>query len=232
MSDDKRKMPEAVLSRLKQSASRYHGGYQALSLASQVPLGTLQKLLSGASEPRFTIVIDLCRTLQISLDWVATGVEGESMSSTWEGQLDQVAFGEKRIAVYDVFASAGFGNDTPEEKPEAYLTFPLKWLNDLGNPDEMNIIKIQGDSMEPELRSGDLVLVDYSQRDLRDGLFAISIDDMLYVKRLEVKGRHKARVVSTNPAYESLEISLSGSDDVNQSADRIVGRVVWAGRAL
>ncbi len=228
-------MPAAALKRIKDAASGFEGGRQALAVASEIPFATLTKLLLGEAEPRFAIIIKLCRALNISLDWVATGVSRDNEASDWESQLEQAATGEKRIPAYNVYASAGFGLGDTEEQPEGYLTFPLNWLVELGDVDQMQIIKIDGDSMEPELRNGDHVMIDKSQVRLADGLYAVSVDYHLFVKRVRFKGKLKADLVSANPLYPPFEITVADPTDcyqLNQDVARIIGRVVWSGRKI
>ena len=53
----------------------------------------------------------------------------------------------------------------------------------------MSIIKVSGDSMEPTLFSGDIVLVDHNRNyiDPQGGIYAIAMDDdVIMIKRLQV----------------------------------------------
>lgn len=95
-----------------------------------------------------------------------------------------------------------------------------------GSPDKMSLIKVKGDSMEPTLLSGDMILVDQSKNfiDPQGGIYAIVIDDMIMLKRLQVLGQGRIRVVSDNPRYESIE--------VHADALAINGKVLWYCRDL
>lgn len=66
---------------------------------------------------------------------------------------------------------------------------------DMLPPGDYKAVTVRGDSMEPTLRSGDVVIVDRGQRD-PVGLCLIS-NDGLMVKRL-----HAGKVISDNPIYE------------------------------
>ncbi|WP_343561775.1 XRE family transcriptional regulator [Kiloniella sp. b19] len=96
------------------------------------------------------------------------------------------------------------------------------------SPAQVRIIEVQGDSMEPTLRSGDRVMVDLSdKRPTPPGVFAIWDGFGLVVKRLEfIPNTEPAtfRIKSDNPLHDSYERAI---DEIN-----IVGRVVWYGRRL
>ena len=60
----------------------------------------------------------------------------------------------------------------------------------------------------------------------KDSIYVISIDDSLFVKRLQIMPGKMLRVKSDNPSYDRFDVSLE-SDSV-----KIIGRVVWAGSKL
>ncbi len=79
--------------------------------------------------------------------------------------------------------------------------------------------------MEPELKDGDTVLIDTSQKEILAGsIYAVGIDDTIMVKRLE-KHPGKLVLMSDNKDYETIYLSLSEMDSV-----RIIGKIVWISR--
>lgn len=126
--------------------------------------------------------------------------------------------------------SRGAGPDAPQ-KASVGAGFRRDWLErEAGVPaEQLVVVYVDGDSMEPTLRHGDLVLVDRSARDLRqDGIYVLMLDDHMTIKRLQRVAGRRVRVTSSNPAYEPFEM-----DDVRDDADHwIVGCAVWAGRRL
>ena len=96
-----------------------------------------------------------------------------------------------------------------------------------GKPDQMSLIKVSGDSMEPTLLDGDLVLVNHARTRVapQGGIYAMSIDDEIMIKRVQpVFESGKLRVISDNKAYDSFEI---GTDRV-----KVNGKVIWYARDL
>lgn len=72
------------------------------------------------------------------------------------------------------------------------------------------IITASGDSMEPTLKNGDLVVIDRFDTEItkRDGVFCVLIDNDLYLKRVQrVPG--SLRFISDNRLYDPFEIRLA-----------------------
>jgi phage repressor protein C with HTH and peptisase S24 domain len=134
------------------------------------------------------------------------------------------------IARYSVAASAGPGAIAGFERPVAQLGFSKGWLEQLSRakPEDLSIIKVEGDSMFPTLNDGDDIMVDRSSasRQVSDGIYVLRRDDTLMVKRITVNpSRGDYNVSSDNPAYASWSDCAPGDIDV-------LGRVVWAGRRI
>ncbi len=89
----------------------------------------------------------------------------------------------------------------------------------------MVLMDIFGNSMEPELKDGDTVLVDQSQKAILAGaIYAVGIDDTVMVKRLE-KHPNKLVLRSDNESY--APIFLQG-DEIETV--RVIGKVLWVCR--
>ena len=101
---------------------------------------------------------------------------------------------------------------------------PVGWAGG-GDADRMVLMDVFGNSMEPELRDGDTVLVDQGQKDVLAGaVFAVGIEDTIMVKRVE-KHPNKLVLLSDNTRYAPIYL-----DEGHRDAVRIIGRVVWACR--
>lgn len=145
------------------------------------------------------------------------------------GKLDVEGFSS--VTEIDVRASAGPGaiNDGIEESKEIWL-FPDSVVRHefRARPQDLHIITIDGDSMEPILSSGDRILLDTSQRvPVPPGIFVIWDGMGIVAKRIEhVPHSEPPKIVikSINPEYQTYE---RDADEVN-----IVGRVIWAARRL
>jgi len=81
--------------------------------------------------------------------------------------------------------------------------------------------------MEPELKHGDTVMIDTSQKDILAGsIYAVGIEDTIMVKRIE-KHPGKLVLISDNKDYEPVYLSQNEMESV-----RIMGKVVWISRDI
>ena len=116
-------------------------------------------------------------------------------------------------------ASAGPGSYSAEEISFDTFRFSRAWLREMGlEGADLSAIRVEGDSMEPVLRSGDEILVDRNNRG-GEGIHVVRIGDALHVKQVQVGGSDRLKLISANAAYAPIDLSR---DDVD-----IVGRVVW-----
>lgn len=221
---------EAIGRRLRKALDGKLTIVRAAELARVTPK-TLQRWLKGETSVDVGALQRICAEAGVSSVYILTGFSDES--GDWETHLPAANIGEKRIPIRDVSASAGYGLEALGEAPRGWVTFPLDLLMRIGNPDMLDIISVEGDSMIPELHDGDLAMIDRSQINPADGLFVLLVDERLFLKRVVLRGRNKAELVSTNPAYPPFEVAIdTGDDDYHPDVARMIGRVVWVGRAL
>lgn len=133
------------------------------------------------------------------------------------------------IPLYNVEASAGHGSYVETEEVASRLAFRRDWINNEihANPSNLHLIYVRGDSMQPALESGQVVMVDTSAAHdaIRDGIHVIQIDGSVLIKRLQRLPGNKIMVMSDNKIYPSFEADLKSGDI------KIIGRVIWhAGR--
>jgi phage repressor protein C with HTH and peptisase S24 domain len=82
--------------------------------------------------------------------------------------------------------------------------------------------------MEPTLRQGDKVLVDFGQTrpGRKDGIYVLRSDDGLQVKRIQTNlASRTLSILSDNPLYEPLR-------DIQADMITVIGRVIWLGRQV
>ena len=139
--------------------------------------------------------------------------------------------GFSAVSEIDVRASAGPGaiNDGLEESKATWL-FPDSIIRHefRARAEDLHIVTIDGDSMEPLLSSGDRILIDTSQRvPVPPGIFVIWDGMGIVAKRIEhVPHSEPPKIVikSINPEYQTYE---RDGEEVN-----IIGRVIWAAKRL
>ena len=136
------------------------------------------------------------------------------------------------IAHYDVRAAMG-GGQIPHEYPEMLQDIRVspKHLRDLGltfkEHFHLKMITGWGQSMAPTIKDRDPLLVDITIREFTgDGIYLFSHDDMLYVKRLQKKGKDRFKMISDNKHHDP--------EDIRADDTHILARVlyVWNGQPV
>ena len=123
--------------------------------------------------------------------------------------------------------SAGDGSFDVDQKISEYYSFQKIWLRKKGNPKDMVLMNIAGNSMEPELKDGDTVLVDRSKNEILAGaIYAVGVEDTVLIKRVE-KLPDKLVLISDNEKYFPTYIT---GDDINRV--RVLGKVIWVCREI
>ena len=131
-----------------------------------------------------------------------------------------------------VDASAGPGALTGEHVDvEARWFLPENMLRQEGgvNPGAVCILRVRGDSMEPELSDGDRLVVDTAVHTPATGeMFVLWDGAGLVVKRIEVlppdEGAQRLRLKSANPDYADYDCPAADA--------HVAGRVLWAVRRV
>ena len=134
------------------------------------------------------------------------------------------------IPRYDVKVSAGGGSWTMDQTIVEQMPFQDRWLRQqLGrSADQMVLVSVEGDSMEPTLEENDLVLIDRQQTEFaREGIYVIRLDDMLMVKRLQRQPKGLIQIISDNFNYPPITLSDNCDESFN-----ILGKAIWFGRVF
>ncbi|NOZ42721.1 MAG: helix-turn-helix transcriptional regulator [Alphaproteobacteria bacterium] len=134
-----------------------------------------------------------------------------------------------RVNVYDIEAAAGAGSVVEKNDVANKLAFKKTWIRSSSNAtaDDMAVITVSGDSMNPTLYDGDHILVDMTLTSLKnDGIYVLRNDDMILVKRISLNPVTKlCTIKSDNSFYESWQ-------DCHPADLDILGRVIWMGRNI
>lgn len=133
------------------------------------------------------------------------------------------------VPVFDIRAAAGAGALVEDGEVSTYQVFEAGFLANLTRAPvrQLSVIQVTGDSMEPTMYGGDLILVDHSITTIdHGGLYILRLDDANIVKRCEKDYATKAvQIISDNGRYPIQ--SVKSSDRI-----QVIGRVIYIGRAL
>ena len=167
-------------------------------------------------------ILHLYKSFGLNPDWVETG-----LGPTFLNQPSESDFFFEEIPKVRARLCAGGGSFEVGSEIEGYYAFRKDWLSMKGSKAKMVLMDIFGNSMEPEIKDGDTILIDESQKDILAGaIYAVGVDDTIMVKRLE-KHPNKLVLLSDNRDYSP--VYLQGSEI--ESA-RIIGKVIWICREL
>jgi len=195
-----------------------------------IPYTTMLDYCKGKSLPGAESLEKIATVFHVSLNWLLTG-EGEPFIKKQEPTLvsekpSEYNSGYVYIPVSEGHISAGAGL-IPMTDIEIRLAFREDWVKRKGDPKKMVLIRVKGDSMEPTFYSGDIVLVDTNKNfvDIEGGIYAITIDNKIMVKRIQVLyNEGKLKIISDNPRYEPIIISPENII--------INGKVIWFAREI
>lgn len=177
--------------------------------ATGISKGALSSYISGRYTPKQNNIYLIAKALNVNEAWLmGSDVPMERNSFIKKGitinVLGRVAAGLPVEAIEDII-------DTEEITEELARTGKFFGL------------RIQGDSMEPKISDGDVVIV-RQQEDAESGDIVIATvnGDEATCKRLR-KYRDGIELVANNPTYEPLFFS---NEDIINKPVRIIGRVV------
>ena len=121
--------------------------------------------------------------------------------------------------------AAGAGSLETDADVVSYFAFRQDWLCRKGDPERMVLMKEFGDSMEPDIRHGDMVLVDQGHTQIYGhAVYAVGVNEEIYIKQIETLPGGRLVLRSLNERYAPIEVSLRG--DLADSV-RVIGRVIW-----
>jgi len=167
-------------------------------------------------------ILQLFKTFGLNPDWLETG-----SGPTFLKKSTSVDSLFKNIPKVKARLSAGGGSFEVGSEIEGYYAFRKDWLTTKGNINKMVLMDIFGNSMEPEMKDGDTILIDESQKDILAGaIYAVGVDDTIMVKRLE-KHPNKLVLLSDNRDYSPIYLQ---GDEINSV--RMIGKVIWICREL
>lgn len=196
------------------------GGNASVSEKSGVPVGTLNNYIAGKTEPGALKLAAIAKATNRSVDFFLTG-------------RDAAAGDLVTVPRFDLRASAAGASRAlvPDQMtfPQEVMSFSATWLRRLGvDPQHAELLIAQGDSMEPTIRDGDMMLLNRAIRTVETaGIYVVTVGGMIVVKRAFVRPLGDLVLKSDNAIYPDEVIKYDDLSNVT-----IEGRVRWAGRAM
>jgi phage repressor protein C with HTH and peptisase S24 domain len=215
---------EEIGRRIKTAREGAKLSQQQLTDAIGVHVNTLGKIERGTTVPDAQVLLDIGRVTNVAPEWLLVG--GDLKSAVDRGTLD--SFSDLvLIPTYNVNASAGDGVEVPgDEEVVGRFAMPRRWLSAKGlNQSTLVMVTARGDSMEPTVRDGDILLVDRNVARLSgDGIYLMERDNDLFCKRLQKGFDGGVTIMSDNTRYAPQHLGPELAASLN-----VIGLVVWIG---
>ena len=123
--------------------------------------------------------------------------------------------------------SAGNGRIALEEDSAPPLAFESNWVRSEGlRFQNLVVVYADGDSMEPQIRHGDVLLLNLAATEVRDGnVYALRCVDHIRVKRLYRRYDGALILRSDNPEFPDETVPPADQD----GHVSVIGEVIWRG---
>lgn len=171
--------------------------------------------------------------LDVPVKWLLEGGEDQRrrvMEVADEYAADQTAkeLGLALVPQLELGYSMGGGSIFTDYRHTGVVPFQREWLRGFmrGSYADLFVARGEGDSMQPTMLDGDIVLIDTAQKDIhqQDRIWALSYGELGMIKRVRRLPGGTYRILSDNPSVEPF--------DAADGEMYVVGRVVWIGRRM
>lgn len=195
-----------------------------------VDLNTIGRYEREVSFPKIDFVSDLCRSYNLNPTWL---IYGEGARLYREADIDDRDYKQLILGDFDLIPmvetrlSAGNGAFVVSENIEGYYAFKKTWVRRVAtSAKSLVLLRVEGDSMQPTILTGDTVMIDTNRLDIIEGrIFAIRFDSTVMIKRLSFRPSNRIMVISDNKQeFDPYE--------VDRGELCILGQVIFFSRVL
>lgn len=160
---------------------------------------SISEMVRGVvKNPKLRVLVELAKITKVDLRWLVTG-EGRMV------EQEPIRYKEEDLVMVPILGRIPAGNPSYAEEVRDGSVPALK--SDV--PEDAFALKVDGESMVPELENGDIVIVVPVQLEELRGkgeMVAVRIHTDTLIKRF-YKNEKEIRLVSTNPNYQSKFIN-------------------------
>lgn len=212
----------AIGTRVRQAINSCQVDGTDFAAAVGIPYSTMRSYLSGSRAPSAEFLTAAFMVYGISPAWLLTGHAPMKVGGAVQNESDDYV---SIPLLNEIHASAGHGstNEPEAEYTVQGLAFSRAWLMKRGlSAQNLRVIEVKGQSMEPVLSDADRVLIDMSDTQPRSGyVYVLRQASELLVKYCQLLPAGVLRVSSANQQFAAYDVKLHETADV-----QIVGRVV------
>ena len=186
---------------------------------------SVQQWESGRHDPRGKRVSQLAKYFGVSEAYLLYG--SAEVKETSVAYPESLSSDFINIPFYDATFAAGAGSHNGDlDFVSEVMPYPKSRLDDLQVPYECaHIVKVKGDSMEPTLVDGDIILLNSNATSPTSGkIYTFDFDGDLRVKRFTKRLDGSWLITSDNPDKNIYRDEVLSSHNIGQL--RIIGQVV------
>ncbi len=162
-------------------------------------------------------------SLSFDVNYIITGAKAAVKEESKEENDDSTI----HIPVVNAVLCAGYGSLETEDNIVDRVPFPRAFIQQKGNPNNMVLFRVSGDSMAPTIYDKDMVLIDESKKTLETGkIYAVGFEDVIYLKQIDFLPKTIV-LKSHNKDYKDIELE---KNEYNDDQFRVIGKVLWVSR--
>lgn len=208
--------------------ARLNIGFTAKELAEKVSVGanTVSRWETGRREPDLETIKKISEVLQVPISYLMGDTESDETCSEEKhiynpisGSISQLEkegklMGQNQLLMIprispEVKLSAGMGNGYESLDFEVigkYAIFDGR-LSALYSDNSLTCMNVEGDSMEPQIHDGDMVVFNHCSDWLPGGIYVVCLEGRMLVKGLIDNGRGSPPILrSSNKEYPDIVV--------------------------
>ncbi len=162
-------------------------------------------------------------SLSFDVNYILTGIKNTFNNQEQNSSDDSTIY----IPLVNAVLCAGYGSLETQDNILDRVPFPRSFIEQKGNPNNMVLFRVSGDSMSPTIYDKDMVLIDESKKTLETGkIYAVGFEDVIYLKQIDFLPKTIV-LKSHNKDYKDIELD---KNEYNDEQFRIIGKVLWVSR--
>ncbi len=207
-------------SRLKEERKKFKLTQEALAQALGIHKTSLLSYEKESVSPPASFLEKLSK-IGFDINYIITGINSLTIENTIDS--DETV----SINLVDAVLCAGHGSLETEDNVIDTIPFHRSFIEQKGNPKNMVLFRVSGDSMAPTIYDKDMVLIDQSKKNLETGkIYAVGFEEVIYLKQIDFLPK-KLVLKSHNKEYDDI---ILDSNEYNEEHFRVIGKLLWVSR--